>query len=145
MYGLKRTPDNAEIAEAMALVGVDFITPRQLDEKISGLSGGQRQRLNLARAVLRHPKILFLDEPTAFLDPKRNEDFWKTVERLKSGDTSFGKPTIVIVSHNIRDVAEIADHVITLDEGAVADNGTPEELLSKDTLFKRLWFKDGPS
>ncbi len=144
-YGLKRTPTDAEIVEAMSLVGVDFVTPEKLDEKIAGLSGGQRQRLNLARAVLRRPKILFLDEPTAYLDPKRNEDFWKTVSRLKSGDTSFGKPTIVIVSHNIRDVAEIADHVVTLDEGVVVDDGTPQDLLSRDTLFKRLWSKDGPS
>ncbi|PCI36107.1 MAG: hypothetical protein COB53_10315, partial [Elusimicrobia bacterium] len=144
-YGLKRQPTDGEIAEAMSLVGVDFVLPQNLDDPIHGLSGGQRQRLNLARAVLRHPKILFLDEPTAFLDPKRNEDFWKTVSRLKNGDTSFGKPTIVIVSHNIRDVAEIADHVLTLDEGVIADDGTPEELLSKDTLFKLLWSKDGPS
>ena len=144
-YGLKRTPTDEEIVEAMTLVGVDFVSSDNLDETIKGLSGGQRQRLNLARAVLRKPKVLFLDEPTAYLDPKRNADFWKTVSRLKGGKTSFGQPTIVIVSHNIRDVAEIADHVITLDEGRLVDDGTPEELLASDTLFRHLWSKDGPS
>jgi ABC-type multidrug transport system fused ATPase/permease subunit len=144
-YGLKRLPSDAEIAEALELAGVDFVSPDRIDEKIDGLSGGQKQRINLARAILRRPRVLFLDEPTAYLDPKRNADFWRTVARLKSGDTSLGTPTIVIVSHNIRDVADIADHAVTLDRGRVVDDGTPKDLLSRDTLFRRLWRADGPT
>ncbi len=86
------------------------------------LSGGQRQRLALACAVLHHPELLLLDEPTSAVDPQSRRDFWENLFRLASGGTT------ILVSTHYMDEAERCHRLAILDHGAKVADGTPQEL-----------------
>lgn len=92
------------------------------------LSGGQAQRLVIARALVRHPRILILDEATSNLDTESAEIISRSVRRLLSAP---GKGlTAIMVTHS-RDMMEMADSVIVVDKGGVVEQGTFMELLKK--------------
>ena len=93
-------------------------------ENTDNLSGGQKQLVNLAAIMAMHPKVLILDEPTAQLDPTARKDFLVMLEKLHK---EFGL-TIVITSHNLEDVMEMADQCVILDHGTILDQGTPEKV-----------------
>jgi ATP-binding cassette subfamily B protein len=101
-----------------------------LGERGLTLSAGQRQRLAIARALLRKPSILILDEPSAALDPATEFALSETLRGLASSCT------IVVVTHRPA-LVEIADQVILLDRGQVAENGSPRELFSVDSKLSR--------
>ncbi|KAJ5675472.1 hypothetical protein N7462_008369 [Penicillium macrosclerotiorum] len=84
-----------------------------------GLSGGQKQRLVIARALLREPQILILDEATSSLDPAGAEIVRKTIQELVTRRHNL---TVIIITH-AKEMIEIADHVIVLDQGAVVEDG----------------------
>ena len=84
-----------------------------------GLSGGQRQRVVIARALLRRPQILILDEATSNLDPAGAKLVRGTVQRLVSARRNL---TVIIITH-AKEMIEIADHVVVLDRGAVVEDG----------------------
>lgn len=88
------------------------------------MSGGQRQRLALACAVLHHPELLLLDEPTSAVDPQSRRDFWANLFRLA------GDGTTILVSTHYMDEAERCHRLAILDHGAKVADGTPEELQS---------------
>ncbi len=96
------------------------------------LSGGQKQRLGIARALVRDPRILLLDEPTANLDVFTEREILKTLERLGEGRT------VITIAHRLPTV-EHCDVIIVLDKGLVADRGTHQELLSRPGLYHELW------
>ncbi|GGO81402.1 ABC transporter ATP-binding protein [Wenjunlia tyrosinilytica] len=87
------------------------------------LSGGQQQRLALAMAVVGRPELLFLDEPTAGLDPQARHATWDLVRELRSDGA-----TIVLTTHFMDEAEELADDVSVIDRGRVIARGTPEEL-----------------
>jgi multidrug/hemolysin transport system ATP-binding protein len=96
------------------------------------LSGGQKRRADIARALIHHPKILFLDEPTTGLDPQTRKNVWNTIQELQR---STGM-TIFLTTHYMEE-AEEADFVIVIDNGLIAAKGTPTDLkdeYSYDTL-----------
>jgi ABC-2 type transport system ATP-binding protein len=103
------------------------------------LSGGQRQRLALAVALLNHPQILFLDEPTTGLDPHSRQDLWTILKALKDqGDT-----TLILTTHYMEEAESLCDHIIIIDEGKILQEGKLEDLLDEnarnlDELFIRL-------
>ncbi len=100
-------------------------------KRISALSGGMKQRLALAQAILGDPSVIILDEPTAGLDPELRV----TVRNLLS---SLGRNKIIIVStHIVSDVENIADRVILLKRGVIAEDGSPSELTGK--INGRVW------
>ncbi|KAJ5949072.1 hypothetical protein N7454_000656 [Penicillium verhagenii] len=89
-----------------------------------GLSGGQKQRVVIARALLRHPQILILDEATSGLDPAGAEIVRQSIQHLVSVRPDL---TVIIITHS-KEMIEIADHVIVLDQGLVVEDGSYEVL-----------------
>ncbi len=88
------------------------------------LSGGQKQRVALARALAMKPEVLLLDEPTSALDPELVGEVEKSIANAaKSGQT------MVLVSHDMSFVAQVADKVLFLDKGRIIETGTPEEIM----------------
>ena len=96
------------------------------------LSGGQRRRVDIARALLNTPKILFLDEPTTGLDPQTRQHIWETIQRLQKEQGM----TIFLTTHYMAE-ASAADYVVILDHGKIVAEGSPislKELYSYDRL-----------
>ena len=95
------------------------------------LSGGQRQRIALARALLREPDLLILDEATNALDGLSEQAIQHTIEELR------GRLTILLIAHRLSTV-RLADRVVTMMEGRVIEQGRPQDLLRRDGLYARL-------
>ncbi len=94
------------------------------DEHPSRLSGGQKQRVAIARALCMEPKVLMFDEPTSALDPELVGEVLKTMEELAHEGT-----TMIVVTHEMSFAREAADRVIFMAEGAIVEQGPPEQVL----------------
>jgi ATP-binding cassette, subfamily B, bacterial len=104
----------------------------QVGERGLTLSAGERQRIAIARAVLRRPAIIVLDEPTAALDPGAEQAIATTLSTLLKGGTA------IIITHR-RSLVEIADQVIALEGGKVAQSDSPEELMASGGALVKLF------
>lgn len=125
----------ALITHYLQLVGLEFANPHQL---IHNLSGGMKQRLAIAGVLALEPDVLFLDEPTALLDPQGTVDFWNIL-----GNVSIGR-TLVIVEHKINHVLELVDRVVLFDQAgnSIAD-GAREDVLSEQKTYLQangIWY-----
>ena len=87
------------------------------------LSGGQKQRVSIARALMLEPKVLFFDEPTSALDPELTGEILKVIKGLAEDKT-----TMVIVTHEMSFAKAVSTKVIFMDDGVIAEEGTPEEV-----------------
>lgn len=87
------------------------------------LSGGQQQRVSIARALAMNPDILFFDEPTSALDPELTGEILRVIK-----DLAAEHMTMVIVTHEMNFARNVADHIIFMDDGYIAERGTPEEV-----------------
>jgi len=101
-----------------------------LGERGSDLSGGQRQRLALARAILLDPPILLLDDPTAAIDPQTEHEILEAMESAMQNRTS------IIVAHRLSTLRR-ADRVLVLENGRIAQSGTPNELAQSSGLYRK--------
>lgn len=118
----------ARITELAKTLGIDSF----LDQRYGTLSGGQKRRADIARALIHKPNILFLDEPTAGLDPSSREQVWQTIYDLQAATNL----TVFLTTHYMEET-ERADQVYVIDKGAVVAHGTPAGLradFSKDQL-----------
>lgn len=106
----------------------------QVHHEGGSLSGGERQRLSIARALLRKPNLLLLDEVTSALDPATEADINQLIDRLRS------EKTIVAVTHRLSSVMN-ADCIHVFQDGRIIDSGTHQELLHKNNLYRSLWEK----
>ena len=95
------------------------------------LSGGQRQRISIARALLKDANVILLDEATSFLDVENESKIQKALSEL------IKNKTVIIIAHRMRTIAN-ADKIIVLDDGRIAEEGSPEDLISQNGLFKRM-------
>lgn len=93
------------------------------------LSGGQAQRVSIARALALKPNILFFDEPTSALDPELTGEVLKVIRSL--ADLHM---TMVIVTHEMEFARELSDRIIFMDQGVIAEEGTPEEVFTSDNV-----------
>ena len=106
----------------------DLLARVGLSDKINNypcqLSGGQQQRVSIARALAQNPKILFFDEPTSALDPELTGEILKVIK-----DLAAKKMTMVIVTHEIEFAKNVSDKIIFMNDGVIAEEGTPEQVI----------------
>ncbi|MCU1717150.1 ABC transporter ATP-binding protein [Pseudomonas sp. 5P_3.1_Bac2] len=121
-----------EAAEAAGLASMLANLPEGLDSPVGAggakLSGGERQRIAIARALIKQAPILLVDEATAALDAENQALIAQTLARLK------GRCTLIVIAHQLSTVA-MADQIIVLDQGRVAEQGTPQQLAANNGLY----------
>ena len=136
-FGLGDDEISARVNEAMRQVGLDSslknVSPFEL-------SGGQRRRAAIAGILALKPKYLILDEPTAGLDPKAKENLLREI----FGDVKRSGVTIILVSHNMDDIARFADRVLVLAQGEKIFDGRPRELFSREEILRRAGLEPPP-
>jgi ABC-2 type transport system ATP-binding protein len=139
-------PDKLKVSEALRLFShfyarrndaEDLLRRFQLEEKrdafYNQLSGGQKQRLALALALVNDPRVLFLDEPTAGLDPQVRREIYDIIEELRKE-----KKTILLTTHYIEEAERLCDRVAIIDHGKVIAIGTPRELKQRSAGTTRI-------
>jgi ABC-2 type transport system ATP-binding protein len=124
IYGVRRRERSARIEHVVESAGLG---PR-LRQIVGTLSGGWKQRVALASATIHEPPLLFLDEPTAGVDPVSRRDFWEQIHRLAAGGT-----TILVTTHYM-DEAERCHRLAFIFRGELLDTGTPEDVVQRRGL-----------
>ncbi len=120
LYRMPTTERNIRIDEALRFTGLED----SADKLVKTYSGGMIRRLELAQAMLHHPAVLFLDEPTIGLDPVARRMVW---DRLKDLQQSYAV-TILITTHDMEEADQLCDELAILHEGKIAGCGKPSEL-----------------
>jgi ABC-2 type transport system ATP-binding protein len=130
---IERPWDADELVAAVGLTG-------HANKEIRRLSGGQRRRLDVAVGVVGRPELLFLDEPTAGLDPAARREFHDLVLRL-AGE---GETTILLTTHDLDEAEKLADRILILNGGRIVADGTAEELARRIAGEDEVrWTRDG--
>ena len=122
------------VEESIRLTGLDY---EEVKERSPfELSGGQKRRVAIAGVLAMKPEILILDEPTAGLDPSAHRDVLKLIRRIHRQE----RMTILLVSHNMGDIAELADRVLVMKNGEILEQGTTEDIFArpKENYTKKL-------
>jgi ABC-2 type transport system ATP-binding protein len=121
LYGVKNISDRiSEMTEDLNLK--DF-----LNKKTGELSSGQKNRVSLAKSLINKPKLLFLDEPTASLDPDVGDFVREYLEKYKENNDL----TVLLASHNMKEVERLCDSIVMMKQGEIVDKGTCDELINK--------------
>ena len=121
LYGVKNILDRVlEMAE-------DLNLKTFLDKKTGELSSGQKNRVSLAKSLINKPKLLFLDEPTASLDPDIGDFIRAYLEKYKENNDI----TILLASHNMKEVERLCSSIIMMKQGEIVDEGTCDEIIKK--------------
>lgn len=123
--GLSEEECIARAMKAIAIVGLD--PEEKKDVSPFMLSGGEKRRVAIAGVLAMEPEVLILDEPTAGLDPKGRRDILQMIENIRQSR----QLTIILVSHNMDDVAAMAGHVLVMDKGRLVMDGTPSEVFAR--------------
>ena len=108
-------------------LSVDLNLKQFLNKKTGELSSGQKNRVSLAKSIINNPEILFLDEPTASLDPDIGDYVRTYIESYKKRNSV----TILLASHNMPEVEKLCDSIIMMKNGKIIDKGTCEKIISK--------------
>lgn len=132
-YGLTKSGIEARLSPFMDAFELNEIWNRKYEK----LSGGQRRRVDIVRALINEPKILFLDEPTTGLDPMSRRLVWNYIEYLRKNRGM----TIFLTTHYMEETRD-ADHVVILDKGQIIASDTPVGLKSKYTSTRVVWYTE---
>jgi energy-coupling factor transporter ATPase len=122
--GISREEMKKKVDWALKLTGIDDIRDRAPHE----LSGGQQQRVAIASVLAMQPELIILDEPTSFLDPLSAKRIFEVIHQLNESLDI----TVVLVEHRLDLTAKYADHIIIMNEGSVALDGAPREILRSE-------------
>ena len=121
LYGVKKIQDRVEeLVEDLNLKNF-------LNKETGELSSGQKNRVSLAKSLINKPKLLFLDEPTASLDPDVGDFVREYLEKYKKKN----ELTMLLASHNMKEVERLCSKIIMMKQGKIVDEGTCEELINK--------------
>ena len=126
---IKRAAEDADLLANIKDLKEGFST--RVGERGITLSGGQKQRVSIARAIAREPKILILDDALSAVDTKTENAILNAMQRIMKGRTS------VIISHRVSS-AKLATKIVVLDDGQIVEQGTHDELLSTEGIYKQL-------
>ena len=125
VYGRLYSVDNLKYR--ISEISEDLVLNNFLDKKTGELSSGQKNRVSLAKSLINKPEVLFLDEPTASLDPDIGDFVRNYLETYKTKNNI----TILLASHNMNEVERLCDTVIMMKKGKIVDKGTCKELVNK--------------
>lgn len=120
----------ADVGALAARLGIDAFA----GTTVRRLSGGQKQRVALAAALIGRPRVVFLDEPTAGLDPHGRLDVYDLLK-----DEQARGATLVVTTHSFEEAATLATHLVVLADGRTAAEGTPEDVVGSNSL-ERVYF-----
>lgn len=127
------------VADSIRLTGLDY---EEIKERSPfELSGGQKRRVAIAGVLAMKPEILILDEPTAGLDPSAHRDVLDLIRRIHGQEDM----TILLVSHNMGDIAELADRVLVMNRGRLVMNGTPAEVFARGKQLREMGLGQPPA
>jgi ABC-2 type transport system ATP-binding protein len=121
LYGVKN------ISERISEMIEDLNLKNFLNKKTGELSSGQKNRVSLAKSLINKPRLLFLDEPTASLDPDIGDFVREYLEKYKNDN----ELTMLLASHNMKEVERLCDSVVMMKKGEIVDKGTCSEIVSK--------------
>jgi polar amino acid transport system ATP-binding protein len=121
----------ARSKELLSKVGLS----EKADEYPAKLSGGQKQRVAIARALMLNPDILLFDEPTSALDPELTGEVLRVIRQLAEESM-----TMIVVTHEMNFARDVADRVIFMDNGEIAESGTPEQIFGNPQLERTRSF-----
>ncbi len=134
----KRDAKREEVMEALRLAGCQSIIDKFKagEETVIGskgvyLSGGEKQRIAIARAILKNANIVIMDEASASIDPDNEFELQKAFKNLMKNKT------VIMIAHRLSSIREV-DEILVLDEGQIVERGSDEELMSKESKYKRL-------
>ena len=130
--GLSSEEVSNRVKKSMEMVGLDYEAYRNVSP--FDLSGGQKRRVAIAGVIAMEPKVLILDEPTAGLDPKGRDDI---LEQIKTLHQEY-KMTIVLVSHSMEDVANLAERIVVMNKGKIALLGKPAEVFKNIDILESI-------
>jgi ABC-2 type transport system ATP-binding protein len=133
LYGLSRAESERRGRRLIAEVDLEGTWERQTQT----LSGGQRRRLDIAMGLINEPALLFMDEPTAGLDPQARANLWRHIRRLRD-DRGV---TVFLTTHYLDEADALCDRILVIDHGVIVARGTPEELkreVSGDAVSLRV-------
>lgn len=129
---LSKEEVDERVRKAMEVVGLDY--DQFASRSPFDLSGGEKRRAAIAGVIAMRPEILVLDEPVAGLDPAGREEILALVKKLQKEVS----PTIILVSHNMDDIAVLADRIVALKDGKIVADGTPKEVFSDRQRIKDI-------
>lgn len=130
-YGLSKKEAKQRVQELSDIFELSEILNRRYDR----LSGGQRRRVDVARALINRPKLLFLDEPTTGLDPMTRVKVWEIIHKLRE-ETGL---TVFLTTHYMEETVA-CDDVVILDDGRIAAHGTPHHLKEQYASNRLIWY-----
>ena len=130
--GLSDEEIEKRVEEAIQLVGLDYEEIK--DRSPFELSGGQKRRVAIAGVIAMKPQVLILDEPTAGLDPGAHKEILSMIRNIHDRENNI----IIFVSHNMGDVAELADRIMVMDHGRLLMMGTPQEVFSQKEKLEEI-------
>lgn len=136
-FGLTEKEISARVEESMKAVGLDLSLKNSSPFE---LSGGQRRRAAIAGILALKPKYLILDEPTAGLDPKARQNLMTEIEKLHRAGV-----TIILVTHSMETIADLAERVIVLADGKILFDGTPRKLFTQTEILSRAGLLPPPA
>jgi ABC-2 type transport system ATP-binding protein len=123
MYGVDKKQREERIEKLLKFVE---LWDRR-DDMVKKYSGGMKRRLEIARALVHHPKILFLDEPTLGLDPQTKNHMWNYIRQINKDESM----TVFFTTHYMEEADTASDEIIIIDRGKIIDRGTSDELKHK--------------